>query len=417
MPQGQSFSDEDIQQLANDPLFNDADFRRLSEGDRVRYLKAKGGKPVDGQFKLGPSLPPSAGEPMNPFGHIAKVPGKYESLLSMPASVVGAVPMLRGLSIPAAAVLGGAGSVLDDLSEGNGLELGSFIGGAGRQGALQATGDLLAGPTAKLTMGAAMPGAERRAVEAALETGAGTNLNKAYGAAKSVGNEISNRVAQLPDIGAAPDALLEGAPDLVAKTMRRSAKPLSTKNAMETEIDDIAKQTPDVLSAADVLEKKRGAREGYEALLNKQVKNAPVSPPSKVQELYGNNAQKILESLDQAAYKPNAFEDSLGDINKRAGGIQSLIEYLSSRGDRNAMDGLLPRFFLGTLLGAAPGYAMGDGMERYGPMGIAGGAALGLAPATTARILQLLGRSVPPVARGTTAIVGMQRRKPQDNQQ
>jgi hypothetical protein len=437
-----AISDSDMVELAGDAQFGPDDFRRMSEPDKVRYLKAKGSGPFNpGPLTLGPKMPGAMPSDLsmdgratfNPMRTIAKMPGTVESYLPLPLALAGMVPALKGLTIPIAAGLGGVGSVIDDIRDkgfGNTDYAGSFIGGAARQGALQGVGNLIAGPAAKLTMTSALPrGTERRAVDAALSTGA-TNLPKAYAALKGVSGEVSDRIAAFGNRYIPRDVLTHGADDLINATAGQSMKENATRTAMQGELADVlhggdvpglipgTSFTPP-LTPTQILAKKQGARVGYDALQSKITNNAAVAGPTKIQALVGNNAQRALEGLDSSVYKPNFMEDSLADINQRSGAIQSLIQSLKGAG--NDYSRFAPRAatgaFLGSLAGGATGLSGDEGFSRWGWPGIVGGAALGLFPAATAFGVQRVGQAIPPLVRAATGDLSIRRRQPQDNQQ
>jgi hypothetical protein len=419
--QQQRFTDQEMQNLANDPAFTDDDWKLLTEPERVRFLQAKGTRigstppAMDadaGHFQMPSPLapPPSTGEPLNLFGSVAKIPGTLESALPAPLAFIDSfLPQAKPLTIPLAGLLGGVGSVADDFRAGTPLDVGSFLGGAGRQAALETVGRALAGPAAYGLTRAAMPGAESRAVRAAVDAGPFRTANTMRDAAAAAGKAIDDRLANYSGVQIPTSQLFDGADALIAKTAGQSMKENDVRALMRDEINDSLRQLPSSVSPQRANALKRGARVGYESITRRQIQNAPVSPPTKIQSLVGDNAQKLLEDLDDAMRPAGA--PSLADINARSGALQSLQRYSRERAD-SGPGSMLGRMALGSTIGGLAAAPFDGGYERYGAVGLPAGLMFALAPSAPGRLAQIAGASLPPLARGTTMLINSMRQQP-----
>jgi hypothetical protein len=421
--QQQRFSDDEMAQLANDPTFTDADWKLLSEPERMRFLKAKStrigstpagpdaanARPFQMPMPLAP--PPSQGEPLNLFGSIAKVPGTWESALPAPLAFIDSfLPQAKPLTIPLAGLLGGVGSVADDFRAGTPLDVGSFIGGAGRQSALEAVGRMIGGPVAKGVTKLGLPGADKAAVQAAVDLGPFRSANSARDAATTAGRAISERLDSFGPVTIPKSDLFSGADAVAQKAVNRSLAPRTTGAAFRSEVGDSLGQLPDQLTPQRVNQIKQGAREGYTQLQRRKLQGAAITPGDQVQQLAGNNAQRLLETLDDQL-RPNGAT-SLADINQKSGGLQSLLQYMGARGNGNTADGLLGRMALGSVVGGLAAAPFTDSYSRYGAASLPTALAFGLAPTLPGRMAQVAGAALPPLARGTTLMINSLRQQP-----
>jgi hypothetical protein len=412
-----------MQNLANDPAFTDDDWKLLTEPERVRFLKAKGTRigstpptaapdATAQRFQLGPiAPPPSDGPPINIFGHVAKLPGTAESLLPAPLAFIDSLlPAAKVATVPLAGLLGGVGSVVDDFRAGTPVDIGSFVGGAGRQAALEGVGRFLGGPVAKGVTKLGMPGADKAAVQAAVDLGPFRTANSARDAATAAGRAISERLDSFGPVTIPKSDLFSGVDAVAQKAVNRSMAPSTTGAAFRSEVGDSLGQLPDQLTPQRVNQIKQGAREGYAQLQRRKLQGAAITPADQVQHLAGNNAQRVLETLDDQLRPDGAT--SLADINQKSGGLQSLLQYMGARGNGNTADGLLGRMALGSVVGGLAAAPFTDSYSRYGAAGLPTALAFGLAPTLPGRLAQVAGAALPPLARGTTLMINSLRQPP-----
>lgn len=375
----------------------------------------------------GPSLGVSGNDTPGPsmFERVLHEPGLGESVGGMAGGLFG--PVLGGLG-------GGLGDIVDQLRQGNMPDLGEVFGGAMNQALPLGAGKLMEMGAPKM-LHLAMPGASERAVQGAMRgpgRAPGLKLGRVQKKLDQIGDQLGERGEQLDAKGyyGTRADMYKGNNELGNKMARQS---MNEDEVHQTLADETAKAInqetgSNRLSPSDLVEKKTGARKGYEGIMRRANTNQTVAPPTELNMLEGKNAQAMVEGFDEDARAAGSIpKRSFGrkpvpvkDMNQRYGEVKDLENYLSNPHGSPVLSGFPMRFFMGTLGGATAqkglealqgGDDMGDKsyVSRYGPGGMIGGAAAGFAPAGSALALKSLGILGPKALQAYEAYLAMDR--------
>ena len=369
-----------------------------------------------------PADRPGAMQSLGMFaGDVASSPGTFESGLPLPASLLSFLPGGKPLGVITAGVLGGLGAGVDTVREGR-YSISDVLAGATRQGALQLGGNALAGPAPRGMARSVMPHLSDAGADTALSMRGRLDIRPVGRNAEAAAEKVSERGDRVRQSIEAIDQkygnrpfidrseLHVGADDVRARRVGRSMEEDATAQKFDTQIAR-EQQGPTRLRAVDVLEKKRGADEGYDALDRSLKTGKGIEAKKATKRLVGNNARHILEREDEARLKSLMERIRFGSLheqNEKLGGAMNLKKIIDTEGS-GSRGGLLARAATGTLVGGAAsgaygltqGQDIGSGsiLNRYGLPGVATGAAFGAAPFASAKALRLLGQTVPDAER------------------
>lgn len=373
--------------------------------------------------------PPSKGEPSIQGLNLAS-PGKWESILAMPASLAGLYPPAKPFTTAAAGVLGGVGAGIDELSNPEGFNIGNILSGGIRQAGIEAGGKFIGETIPRGMMKQTISGIDNAGADAALAARAnplrggikfnprpvGTDTAMAERLAGQLGENVGERIKSFdPAANMTPRVeLFKDFSKTADKLEGQSIREADTRRALRKEVQNSYGQGPREFTPEELQQKKIGARKGFERLQRAGIKNENIPGPSVIDELAGNNAQRRLEEIDtthRGTMSPfkQLFTPSIKSMNKELGGALDLREALQLGGGEG---GFGTRVAVGSVVGALPkmGYNMivnggSDNqnlLERYGPSSMAAALAYGLLPAESAKILQLGGKLAPFALRDLT---------------
>lgn len=411
MPQQVQLTPEQVQDLVGD--FQTGTLTREQLQTRPDILQQIA------PFLQGPPADRPGTEPMNPSTWANQ--GTFEAMFALPVSFAGMVPAAKPFTVPAAAALGGIGAGVDTVRSGR-FAISDIMGGIARQGLMEAGGKMLAGPAARGMARGVMPTLSDAGADTALSARKIYDPRLVGRNAEAAGQKVADRGARVTESIEAIDRqhgnrpfidrseLHAGAPAVRDKRVGRSMEEAETGRKFDVQLRK-ERGGAQKLTAAEVLEKKRGADEDYAALDRSLKAGKGTDAKKATKKLVGNNARRVLEDADEARLKPLMEQLRFGNLhqqNEKLGGAVNLKRAIETQAP-GSRGGLLMRAGLGSLAGGAAGaaYDMTQGndissgsiLNRYGPMGVSTGIAYGAAPFVSAKALRLLGQSVPSAAR------------------
>lgn len=374
-----------------------------------------------------PKLAPQESDTPTFLNSLVKTPGTGESLAALPVSLVDLLPggkALKPFTVPAAGLLGATGEGAEQLLTGKPFNISDIVGAGVRQGGLELAGRGLEAGARPIMSLFGLPGAKKAAVTAALDEGIGRNLDKSRAVAADLANAVRDRVSTLPDVPL--DEILQGVPARINREVSQSTLPISTHAALTDAEQAIRAENAPILSALETQAKKQGAGRGYELVDKKIVNNREITPTTLLQEEFRRGAKDALDARDAAALASQGIvrrtiTPSLPQLNERLGNVSALTKYLDPAQEKELGSalGLASRAALGAAVGGGASRAAGG--DYLTDSGVAALSALmaanPTAAANVARLVRAAGQTLPPLTRGTTAVIGSIRRKTEPDDQ